>query len=108
MSSKQQEGEKIETTDEEVRGFTIVYELINDFVTPERIFWRDVSSYFGILLDDNNRKPICRLHFNTSQRYISLFDNESKEAEKIAIDSVEDIYLFRARLVKTILSYLDM
>lgn len=107
MSAKQQEGEKIETTDEEVKGFYIVFELIKDFVVPERIFWRDVSSYFGIILDDNNRKPICRLHFNTSQKYISFFDNENREEEKVAIEIVEDIYNYRTRLVKTILQYLE-
>ena len=40
---------------------------------------RDVQSYCGILLDDNNRKPICRLHFNGSKKYVTLFDVEGGE-----------------------------
>lgn len=108
MSEKQQESEKIETTEDEVQGFTIIYNILKDFVEPNRIYWRDVSSYFGILLDDNNRKPLCRLHFNTTQKYISLFDNDSREEEKIAIENIEDLLSYRTRLVKTVLIYLDL
>jgi hypothetical protein len=36
-------------------------------VDLERITHRDTQSYFGILLDNNNRKPICRFHLNNSK-----------------------------------------
>ncbi len=29
---------------------------------------KDTKSYYGILLDANNRKPICRFHFNYADR----------------------------------------
>ena len=45
----------------------------------------------GVLLDDNNRKPICRLHFNRQQKYLGILD-EAKVEERIAIDKVADIY----------------
>lgn len=57
---------------------------------------RDTKSYCGILFDDNNRKPICRLHFNMPQKSISLFTQ--KEEEKIQIDSVDDIFKYSERL----------
>jgi hypothetical protein len=63
------------------------------------------QSYFGILLDDNNRKPLCRVHLNTSHYYLSLFDNASRKEEKIPIDSVDDIYKFADRIKKTIAIY---
>lgn len=107
MSTKQQDVETIKTTDEEAEGFLTVLSIVKDFIPPERISWRDVSSYFGILIDDNNRKPLCRLHFNTSQKYISLFDGHDRQEEKIAISEISDIIKYRTRIVKTIISYLD-
>lgn len=107
MSLKQQDHDKIQTTDIEAQGFQIVVDIISDFVDIKRVIWRDVSSYFGVLLDDNNRKPICRLHFNGTQKYISLFDSEDRQEDKVAIVDVMDIRKYKVRLVKTILHYLD-
>ena len=64
----------------------------------------DTQSYFGILLDDNNRKPICRLHLNGGVKYISLFDQHKNETKE-KIESVDDIYLFENQLLKTIEFY---
>lgn len=58
----------------------------------------------GILLDDNNRKPICRLHFNRTQKYLGLFD-DSKNEERIPIDELNDIYNYEDRLKGTVLRY---
>ncbi len=64
---------------------------------------RDQKSYCGILIDDNNRKPLARLHLNRSVKYISLFDTGSEE--KIAIDSLDRIYDYAARLRTTAEKY---
>jgi len=34
---------------------------LKDVIKPSRLTWRDVQSYSSLLLDDNSRKPICRL-----------------------------------------------
>jgi hypothetical protein len=81
----------IETTAIELEGFYIVKSLLRDVVDLNRIGYRDTQSYFGILLDDNNRKPIARLYFNRPQKYIGLFDEKRKE-ERISIQSLDDIY----------------
>lgn len=66
---------------------------------------RDTASYCGILLDDNNRKPICRLYFNNAKKkYIAFIDAEKKE-EKIPIDSIDDIYQNAKKLQATINYY---
>ncbi len=52
------------TTDEELEGFNIVRAIAVSEVAPERISYRDGKSYFAILLDNNNRKPIIRLNLN--------------------------------------------
>lgn len=96
---------KIITTDEEKEGYQIVIAILRRKIAKERIVDRDTQSYFGILLDDNNRKPICRLHLNGGVKYISLFDKDRKEIKE-KIDSVDDIYKYEKQLLNTI-SYYD-
>jgi hypothetical protein len=80
------------TTEEELQGFEIVRAIACMSVKPGRIVHRDAKSYFAILLDNNNRKSVARLHFNTKkQRYVSLFDAEGVET-RVAIGAVEEIY----------------
>lgn len=88
---------KIITTEEEWEGFYIIRAILSEIIDVDRVAIRDKISYCGILLDDNNRKPICRLHFNSSQKYLGLFD-ENKKEEKIPIDSVKDIYTHSTKL----------
>lgn len=73
------ERDEIETTAEEVQGLYIVKAIVRDLVDPSRVVPRDVRSYFGILLDDNNRKPICRLWFNGGTKYVGVFDTNKTE-----------------------------
>ncbi len=40
----------------------------------------------GVLLDDNNRRPICRLWLNGSRKYLGLFDNEQRKETKVSIE----------------------
>jgi predicted type IV restriction endonuclease len=96
--------DRIVTHEEEIEGFHIAKSIVREVVDLERIFPRDTMSYFGILLDDNNRKPICRLHFNRSQKYIGLFDAQKNE-ERIAIDSLNDIYRYADRIKGTLAYY---
>jgi hypothetical protein len=65
---------------------------------------RDTKSYCGILLDDNNRKPICRLRFNRSQKYLGLILS-NKEEEKIPINQVDEIYSYADRLLEILNTY---
>jgi hypothetical protein len=52
------------TTEEELEGYRIVRAIVCSEVPIARIVARDTKTYFGILLDDNNRKSIARLWFN--------------------------------------------
>jgi predicted type IV restriction endonuclease len=95
---------RIATTEEEIEGFHIVKSLLRQIVHPDRVTHRDTVSYFGVLLDDNNRKPICRLRFNRSQKYIGLFD-ANKNEEKVPINSLNEIFDFADRIQATISHY---
>lgn len=89
---------RIDTTSEEMEGFFIVKSIVRTSVEPERIGHRDTQSYFGILLDDNNRKPVCRLHFNRTQKYLGILDSDKKEVRH-PISKLDDIYSFSDALV---------
>lgn len=85
------ENDGIITTEEELEGYYIVRSILRPVVDINRIFYRDTKSHFGILFDDNNRKPICRLHFNRKKKYIGVFDQSKKEI-KMPVDTLDDIY----------------
>lgn len=85
--------DKLVTTQDELDGFNIIKAIVRSEVDVKRIAARDTQSYFGVLLDDNNRKPICRLHFNRTQKYIGLFDKDKIETRH-PIASVDDIFAF--------------
>lgn len=91
----------IETTEDELQGFFIIKSILAEHLPLNRIFARDTKSYFGVLLDDNNRKWICRLLFNTKQKYISLHIEDKKE-EKFAIEKIEDIYNYKKQFVEIV------
>ncbi|HBC05099.1 type I restriction endonuclease [Aequorivita vladivostokensis] len=96
---------KIITTEEEMEGFRIVVAILRRKLPVSRIIHRDTQSYFGILLDDNNRKPLCRLHLNGGNKYLGVFDDKKNETRE-PIQSIEDIYKFEDALLKTVDNYL--
>ena len=95
--------DKIETTQDKIDGYNIIKAILYEVIDIDRIVMRDTKSYCGILLDDNNRKPICRLRFNTSQKYLGLF--ASKQEERIAISSVSEIYKHSDKIKQIISEY---
>lgn len=92
------------TTLEELEGYHIVKAITRAVLEASRITHRDTKSYFGVLVDDNNRKPLCRLHFNRTQKYIGLFDIEKNETRH-PITTVDDIYSFADILKATAVLY---
>ncbi|MCY0969418.1 type I restriction endonuclease [Chryseobacterium wangxinyae] len=96
---------KFITTEEEVEGSQIVKAILREVLSSSRIAFRDTQSYFGILLDDNNRKPICRLHFNSSNKYLEVFNNGKDSGEKKLLSSLDEIYNYKAELLSTVKNY---
>ena len=94
------------TTAEELEAFHIVRSILRGLFLPKRITIRDAQSYCAILLDDNNRKPLCRLRFNNEQKLRLGIFNEKKEEEQFAIGSVDDIHNYAEQLKATASSYL--
>lgn len=94
----------IVTTQEEIDGYQIVRAIVREVVKVERVTMRDAKSYCAILLDDNNRRPICRLHLNRGVKYLGLFDADKNE-ERVRIESLDDIFAYADRLKVTAAAY---
>ena len=99
-----EEANKIITTEEELEAFMIVKAILRQKISVNRIAYRDVQSYFAILLDDNNRKTICRLYFNNSKKYIITLDNQKKEIRN-EITTIDDIFKFSTLLIDVVENY---
>ncbi|MGP4978520.1 type I restriction endonuclease [Brachybacterium tyrofermentans] len=96
---------EIETTLEELEGYQIVKAIACSEVKPQRIVHRDQKSYFAILIDDNNRKPVARLHFNTKQKYLGLLD-EAKAETRHPLESLDEIYQHADEIREAVQRYL--
>lgn len=89
--------EAIITTQEELSGFHIVQAIASRLIDPKRIVIRDSKSYCAILLDDNNRKTVARLWFNSpTTRYFGTF--EGKEETRHLMPELTGIYQFSPQI----------
>jgi len=95
---------KVFTTEEELEGFMIVKTILRQKISATRITHRDAQSYFAILLDDNNRKTICRLYLNGSKKFFVTLDDQKKEV-KNEINSLDDIFKHSETLLKIVDNY---
>jgi hypothetical protein len=100
----QEEEQKIITTPEEWEAFYIVRAILREIVDPKRVVIRDALSYCGVLFDDNNRKPICRLYFNSKQKIIGIFDVAKVETKK-SIEDLTDLYRLADNLKAVVSHY---
>jgi hypothetical protein len=97
-------GDEVVTTEEEIEGYRIVRAIVCSEVPVSRVIARDAKTYCGVLLDDNNRKPIARLWLNRSKKYLGVFD-ENKVETRIPISDVQDIYRYADQLRRTVARY---
>jgi predicted type IV restriction endonuclease len=100
----------VTTTEEEIEAFYIIRAILREIVSVKRIVMRDRQTYCGILLDDNGRKPICRLHFNGARKYIGFFDNQKDQRERLGeervlLEHMDDLYKYADRLKTTVMQY---
>lgn len=97
---------RIETTEEELEGFFTVKTILREIVDADRIGHRDTLQYLSVILDGSSRKTICRLYFNSSQKYLHLRDAEGNY-ERFDIENIDDIYAYAEQLKATVRSYVQ-
>ena len=104
LTTPKESDNKIETTAEELEGFMIVKSILRQKVEFKRISYRDAVNYFSIILDENNRKPICRLYFNGNKKYL-VFLNEEKKEVKNELKSLDDIFNYAETFFNVVQNY---
>lgn len=97
--------DEIVTTEEEIQAFHIVRAIVGEAIALDRVVLRDAKSYCAIIIDDNNRKPLCRLHFNRAQKFVSI-PQEDKKFERRDIAELMDLYGLKAELVDVVRRHL--
>ena len=91
----------VETTDVEIEGFNIIRAICAEKVDPSRVVMRDAKSYCAILLDDNNRRTIARMHFNSpTSRYLGLFSGKDEAREGVM--GPVDIFKHKRAILKRV------
>jgi hypothetical protein len=96
--------EQTPPTEEELHGFYIVKAILAQIVDPQRVVMRDQKSYCSVLLDDSNRKPVCRLWFNGAQKFLGLFD-AAKVETRTPIQELAEIYKYADQLKEVVGRY---
>ena len=99
---------KIETTDEELEAYYIIKSILRTHIPGGRITHRDAQSYFAVFLDNNNRKPLCRLYLNSPTNKQIAFIGDDKKEIKFKIKTIDDIYDHSDKLISSIEKYLMM
>lgn len=109
LEQEQQEEEltrddRIETTEEELECYYTIRAILQPFVTPTRVFYRDAINYFSVLLDDNNRRPICRIRLGGRCPTIALFD-ENRQEVRFPLNSIDDLFPLADKMGATVQRY---
>lgn len=101
----EQDSGGIDTNLSEVEAHFVIKAIVAEVLDPERVHIRDGKSYCAILLDNNNRKPIVRLHFNNEKRLrVQIFD--VADPEKVSIGRVADLFRFKLQILKAVAQHL--
>lgn len=97
----------IVTTEEELEAFYIVKSILRSEIPADRITYRDAQTYFAVFVDDNNRKPVCRLYFNNSNNKRIRIIDADMQWSKHDISSLDDIYNLQEELKQAVTKYKD-
>lgn len=95
----------------EMEAYYTVRGIVGSEVDVRRVGYRKVKSYFSVLLDNNNRKTLCRLRVGEDRLQIQipklpLVEKGEKEFAVHYYDSIEDIYNVAEDLVNVVKAYL--
>lgn len=97
--------DKIVTTFDELNAYAVIKSILRKEVNVKRIAYKDTESYFGVLLDKNTRKWLCRVEFK--DKSINLYiPDEDKKPVRYPIQSIDDIYDYSDAIVESLRRYL--
>ncbi len=92
------EADDIVTTKEELESYYIVRAILSETINPKQIYYKDTTSYFGILYDNKVTKWICRVFLKENVKFLIIPDKDKKEI-RYEIENVADIYRLKQQLI---------
>jgi len=95
---------KLVTSHEESVGFALIRTILRQNVYVNRISGINTQGYFGVILDDNSTRPICRLYLNAKQKYIGIFNGPSLETRH-PIERIDEIFRHSDALMNAVAFY---
>lgn len=105
VEAEEPQKREIITTLKELEAFAIIKSILRQTVDSNRITYRDTTNYFGILLDDNNRKWICRVCVDGIKKHIVISD-ENKNGVRFDIESIDDIFNYSSQIIEACKKYI--
>jgi len=103
IAIEDEEAPRVITTNEEIESYYVVKSLLMEIISPEDLTYKDNEKYFAILYKGNIRKTICRIRFGAKNKQIMIANG--KDYERIYIESINDIYLHKEKLIAAVLQY---
>lgn len=92
---------RVVTTEEELEAFFIIKSILREKIAANKITHKDTESYFGILLENNSWKWVCRLQLYSQQKYLIIPD-QNKNSIKHPLSSIDDIFRFKEQLLDSL------
>ena len=105
QSGKPDAKPEIITTIEELEAYGIIKAILRKTVDSSRIAYKDTASYFGVLLDNNTWKWICRVCLYRNKKFIIVSD-ENKNGIRYDIEKIDDIYKYSDEIIAACNKYL--
>ena len=98
--------EGIVTTKDELESYYIVKAILSELVTPDKLYYKDTYSYFGILYDNKVTKWICRVYLKENVKFIVIPDSEKNEV-RYEIQNVSNIYKLKDKLIERLNTFIS-
>ena len=96
-------GNMVITTAEELKIYHTVKTILihNKKIDSDRISYRDQKNSFNVLVDDNNKKIICKIISNRNKYSIEI------SGVKYDFNGIDSIVNLKKQLLESALSYID-
>ena len=96
-------GNMVITTAEELKIYHTVKTILihNKKIDSDRISYRDQKNSFNVLVDDNNKKIICKIICNRNKYSIEI------SGVKYDFNGIDSIVNLKKQLLESALSYID-
>lgn len=104
-NSNEENNSGIVTTMDELECYYTVKSILSEAISPDKVFYKDTYSYFGILFENKVTKWICRVFIKDNAKYI-VIPNDAKEEIRYDIESSNDIYKYKNELINRLNSFL--